>query len=306
MLYVVMQIIFIEIIDYYERMTFMWNIKLALSASASYGRPVTELIENIADAGFDGFFAVWYKGCPIKEWRETADRCNIEFQSIHAPTDNIAKMWSEDMAEGTAALTELLECLSDCAKYNVPIMVVHAFIGFEDHTPTQIGLERFGALVQASAECGVKIAFENTEGEEYLEAVMDAFKGFSNVGFCWDSGHEMCYNHSKDLLDLYGDRLIAMHLNDNLGIRSYDGSIVWTDDLHLLPFDGIGDWDYNAKRLARASCPEFLTFELKREAKPNSHCSDKYIKVSLEEYLAEAYARACKVGAKTLRAMNKL
>lgn len=44
------------------------------------------------------------------------------------------------------------------------------------------------------------------------------------------------------MLDKYGDRLIATHLNDNLGVSDFDGKVTWTDDLHLLPFDGIIDW----------------------------------------------------------------
>ena len=43
----------------------------------------------------------------------------------------------------------------------------------------------------------------------------------------------------KDMLELYGDRLIATHINDNLGVSNSDGKIFRTDDLHLLPFDGI-------------------------------------------------------------------
>jgi len=34
-----------------------------------------------------------------------------------------------------------------------------------------------------------------------------------------------------------------------MGISSYDGRIFWTDDLHLLPFDGIGDRKASEKML---------------------------------------------------------
>ena len=105
----------------------------------------------------------------------------------------------------------------------------------------------------------MKIAFENTEGEEYLTALMNAFKNDPSVGFCWDTGHEMCYNHSKDMLSLYGDKLICTHLNDNLGIRNYEGKITYLDDLHLLPFDGIADWDNLAARLKAHNYHDTLT-----------------------------------------------
>ena len=104
----------------------------------------------------------------------------------------------------------------------------------------------------------------------------------------------MCYNYSKDLLNLYGDRLLITHINDNLGIKDFNGKIFWHDDLHLLPFDGIADWDYNAKRLAKTGFNDILTFELNNKSKPNRHENDKYFKMPIEEYVAEAYARACR------------
>ena len=45
------------------------------------------------------------------------------------------------------------------------------------------------------------------------------------------------------MLALYGHKLIATHINDNLGVSDYGGRIFWTDDLHLLPFDGTVDWE---------------------------------------------------------------
>lgn len=48
--------------------------------------------------------------------------------------------------------------------------------GFKDHSPTQAGIINFGKVIDAAERLGVKIAFENTEGEEYLSALMDAFK----------------------------------------------------------------------------------------------------------------------------------
>ena len=127
---------------------------------------------------------------------------------------------------------------------------------------------------------------------------MEYFKDNKNVGFCWDSGHEMCYNRSQDLLALYGDRLIATHLNDNLGIKDFGGRIFWHDDLHLLPFDGIADWDNIAERLDRCGFDGIMTFELNLNSKPDRHENDEYRRMPIEEYVAEAYKRACRVAAK--------
>ncbi len=177
--------------------------------------------------------------------------------------------------------------------------VTHVYVGFDKKCePSQFGIENYGRVVKRASELGVKIAFENTEGENGLDAILNAFKSEKSVGFCWDSGHEMCYNFSKDLLALYGDRLIFTHINDNLGIKDFNGRIFWHDDLHLLPFDGIADWDYNARRLAKTGFDGILTFELNNKSKPNRHENDKYFKMPVEEYVAECYARACRVAGK--------
>ena len=139
-----------------------------------------------------------------------------------------------------------------------------------------------------------KVYFENTEGTEYLKAVLDAYADRACVGFCWDSGHEMCYNFSENLLAQYGHKLIATHINDNLGIKSFEGEIFWHDDLHLLPYDGMADWKELAHRLNKCGYNDILTFELNNKSKPNRHENDKYDRMPIEEYIAECYIRACR------------
>ena len=207
----------------------MWNQTLCLSVNPQFGVSGEEQIRLFHAAGFDAYFLPWDEGVDLSSCVELGKELGMILQSIHAPFTKAADMWGDDEKKGEIALNELLACLADCVRFGAPIMVVHAFIGFEDHTPTAIGIERFGKLVKAAEEVGVKLAFENTEGEEYLAALLDAFKTSPNVGFCWDTGHEMCYNHSQDLLALYGDRLIATHINDNLGIRDQQGKITFND-----------------------------------------------------------------------------
>lgn len=204
-------------------------------------------------------------------------------------------MWTEgEKAED--AKKELLRCVEDCAKYDVPILVVHPYIGFEKKDDlSDCGVENFRTVVERAKELGVKIAFENVEGEEYLERLMKEFKFYENVGFCWDSGHEQCYNRGRDMLALYGDRLIATHLNDNLGVRDYDGKITWIDDLHLLPFEGIVNWQKAVDRLNKCGFDGILTFELNKLSKPERFENEGYKNLSLEEYIAKCYAAACRV-----------
>lgn len=271
----------------------MYGTKLCLSASDSFKIPLKERIKFIKEAGFEAFFADWDRQTDWKDIKRYADSLKIEIQSIHAPFVKAADMWIAGEA-AEAAVGELLDCIADCAEIGVPIIVCHAIIGFDKFEPNDIGIVNYGRVVDAAAKANIKIAFENTEGEMYLEKLMNAFKDKENVGFCWDSGHEQCYNGGKDMLDKYGDRLIATHLNDNLGVSDFDGKVTWTDDLHLLPFDGIIDWREAADKLKRCGYDGILTFELLKYGKPGRHENDLYSKMSVEEYIAQCYIRACR------------
>ena len=274
----------------------MHNTKLCLAAH--YGNiDVNEQIKLYSDAGFYGFFTEYND--KLSQYRNTAEKCGMYYQSVHAPYVRMCYLW-RDCADTEDTRNELLRCIDDSADAGVPIVVVHAYIGIgakKIDVPNEYGISNFSYAVERAVKRGVKIAFENTEGEEFLEMLMTHFKDVPNVGFCWDTGHEMCYNHSEDMMALYGTRLIATHLNDNLGIRDYNGEITFHDDLHLLPFDGIADWNNIASRLKKYGYSGELTFELNLGSKPGRHENDKYRRLPFEEYISEAYARACRVAA---------
>ena len=274
----------------------MHNTKLCLAAH--YGNiDVNEQIKLYSDAGFYGFFTEYND--KLSQYRNTAEKCGMYYQSVHAPYVRMCYLW-RDCADTEDTRNELLKCIDDSADAGVPIVVVHAYIGIgakKIDVPNVHGISNFSYAVERAVKRGVKIAFENTEGEEFLEMLMTHFKDVPNVGFCWDTGHEMCYNHSEDMMALYGTRLIATHLNDNLGIRDYNGEITFHDDLHLLPFDGIADWNNIASRLKKYGYSGELTFELNLGSKPGRHENDKYRRLPFEEYISEAYARACRVAA---------
>lgn len=271
----------------------MWKRKIALGTCGGTELTDEEQIRLFADNGFDGFFTAW-RGLDVHRLARAGREAGIEYQSVHAPFNKTDDLWHGDDELAENGLKELIDCVHDCADV-VPVIVSHCIIGFDNHSPNEKGLERFGILVRECEKYGLKIAFENTEGEEYLTVVMDCFASSPAVGFCWDSGHEMCYNHSLDMLAKYGDRLFATHLNDNLGISDFGGGITYLDDLHLLPFDGVADWKYNMDRLNACGYDGFLTFELKYAPHPQRFANLCYSEMTFEKYVTECYKRACKV-----------
>ena len=274
----------------------MWKQKVSVSVGNEYVMPTTDVIALVAKIGFEAISLACSHNANIAELVETAEKCGLTVQSLHAPIMKAAAMWDHDEAIGAPAREELLMALDICAQCHIPIMVVHTWIGFNyTFDAENLNFANYDAVVAQAKKYGVKIAFENTEGEEFLFALMDRYKGDETVGFCWDSGHEMCYNRSRHLLSELGDRLIMTHLNDNLGIRQYDGKITSRDDLHLLPYDGIADWDYNIELLNKSRPLDILNFEVGINSKRERHENDFYAQMPLENYFTEAYKRACKI-----------
>ena len=267
--------------------------KLGLCIGNYFKQPPEEVIGLIADTGFDAVSPVWSQDGLLQKIVASAKARGLYVQSVHAPHRHCADLWSRDQTRSNAALAEFITVLQDCAALSVPILVVHSWGGFdfsEGHLET--GLKNFSHLVAEAQKLGVQIAFENLQGEQYLYALMEHFKGSSYVGFCWDSGHEQCYSHGNSLLAEFGDRLIMTHLNDNLGVSSPDGIISSKDDLHYLPFDGTIDWNRKIRHLQTARRQDILNFEVKQFSKPYQKQNETYARQTFPEFLAKIYQRA--------------
>jgi sugar phosphate isomerase/epimerase len=266
---------------------------LCLSTSPSFEMGVTDQISLFGQIGFDAFFTG--DTGDLVSYREHAEKCGLVYQSVHAQNNMTQFLWEN--SDGSREMTKgWLECVERCANAGVPIMTLHPF-RFVDKLgiPKRYGVENLLPVVELAAKRGVKIAIENCEGEDYLATLLDAFADCDHVGFCWDTGHELCYNDGKDMLSLYGKKLIATHLNDNMGRTDPTVNITWHDDAHMLPLDGIADWAGIMARLRREKYEGILTFELKVANNPGRHTNDAYQNWSAEEFYRNAFERAKQV-----------
>lgn len=251
-------------------------------------------LRTVRQAGWDGVFTGWNEAPEFDEAAERIRSLGLIYQSIHAPYTRVHLLW-EDAGEGGKAETERqIACLRSAARAGVDLVVMHAIIGMMRCTPTELGLERYARIFDAAAELGVRVAVENTEGEVYLDALMQAFADRPNIGFCIDTGHELCYNYGHDLIGKYGHRLFGTHLNDNMGMTG--DQVTWYDDSHMLPFDGAADWQGIADRLRRAGYNGMLTFELTQFNKPERHTSDAYEAMDYAGFVSAALERARRFG----------
>ena len=272
-------------------------MNIGISISRKYAAAsLLEVLPLVKEAGFAAVSPLWGTAVDMPAVCATARQLGLALQSMHAPFGKCDTLWSDDPEFSQRAMAVTMAALDDCIACQVPVMVMHAWIdnglSFDLSRPY---FGNFDAIVEKATAGGVKIAFENTEGEEYLFALLAHYQDNPNVGFCWDSGHEKCYNHDMDLLAKFGDRLLVTHLNDNLGISDPGGEITYLDDLHLLPYDGVIDWQRTAQRLKSCAPLPYLNFELSLVSKPGRNENDGYAQMPLGDYFRLAWQRAKKV-----------
>jgi len=264
--------------------------KLVLGLGNGYKVTPLEEIKIFSEVGWDGFFSGWCYGENIESYRKLADELGMYYQSVHAPFHRVDKIWDDEGIDGEKSTEEQIECIKQSKAVGVDLVIVHAIIGMEKCTPTALGLKRFEKIFAAAENNGVTVALENTEGEIYVEALMKEFGSSDNVRFCIDTGHEMCYNGSRNIIGKYADKVFCTHLNDNLGQTGE--KITWLDDTHLMPFDGIADWNGIAARLKAAGYKGDITLELTSKSRPERNTHDRYAHLDCRGFAALALEKA--------------
>ena len=251
---------------------------------------VSEQIRLFKKVGWDGIFTGWNKDMTA-EWAQVAREEGMEYQSIHSPFIGVNNLWLGN-EEGDRLCASLIECVRDCARHGISVMVIHPYIGFnfDQYVPTDAGLENFGKIIAEAERLGVRLGFENVEGEPFLEAIMTTFRSSPALGFCLDTGHELCYNLGKDMLALYGDKLCHTHFNDNMG--SLGEVITHLDDYHFTMGDGIVDWKGVMTRIRKTGYSGILMCELTQTARPGLEPLIRYSKMSTEKFATFALERA--------------
>ena len=270
--------------------------EIGFSLQPQYRQPITQVIALLKDSGFAAVSPVWSSELDLDSIAASLYKHNMTFQSLHAPHWGISLLWNPDDPVSIEVRNNVMCCIDACAQYQVSTMVMHGWQGLVYTFPSEpLNFRNFDAIVNYAQQRGVSIAFENLEGEEYLEALMMRYRDATHVGYCWDSGHDHCYPHETDFLKAYGDRLIMTHLNDNLGLRDPSGIPTGDDDLHFLPYDGNIDWDHAISRLKNKPRQAILNFEIKLRHQAPNPADLIYSRLSLEQFLHIAGERARRI-----------
>ncbi|MBE6577020.1 MAG: sugar phosphate isomerase/epimerase [Ruminococcaceae bacterium] len=157
----------------------------------------------------------------------------------------------DDGEKGDYMLELLLENIDSCARYGVPVLVVHGPGGRPQEPWPEIMTKRLDTLMKHAEDKGVKIAFENLSNAQNLLILLE---NIPNAGFCWDCGHQYCNTNDTRFMHHVGDRVIALHIHDNNCIRR--------EDLHLIPYDGKVDYEEVAYDIAKSGYDGAMMLEI--------------------------------------------
>lgn len=252
-----------------------------------------ESVRLAKEAGFDAVAFNWKEGVDLTAGIQTAKALNMPILYLHAPQGAYYSLWLDRQPP---MLELLLQALEDCKTFGIGMFVMHTCSDWAAIEPEwETGLENYKAVTDRAAQYGIRVALENTARPAYLKALMDFYKDDPNVGFCWDCGHEQCYTPGEAVLEQFGDRLFAVHLCDNLGLTDPNGVPGSHDDLHLLPYDGIADWDRQMTRLKQVRPLDALCLETKMLSKPGKQKVDLYSHMPAEEFIQKAYSAGHKL-----------
>ena len=247
----------------------------------SFGFPLRnrERFNLIASSGFDAVSFWWGKTYieidgPKEELPDLARKAGLFVENVHSDFEGAGLLWTDE-AGGEEILKRYMKDVEDCHRFNIPAMVMHLTQGNNPPPPGEQGISRIKRLVDLAEKLNVNIALENLRKPEYLGYVYERINS-DKLKFCYDSGHENCFSKKGDLLDTYGDKLIALHLHDNDGIS----------DEHRLPGEGTIDWNDLARKIKKLNYRGQISLEVINSS------SGKYAKTSMEQFLAKAIQKA--------------
>lgn len=241
---------------------------------ASFSVSVEKQIERCAKAGFrhlDMNFWDWShsESSPFTQpdWRNWVKRIaacaeneGIVFTQAHAHVSNFFVNTSDSAAE-----EQVRRSIEGAGMLGIPWIVVHPAMPVEktdDLLVKETNLAYFTVHAERAAAFGTGIAIENMTSGLYTTAsalaeLIDGV-GKRSAGACWDTGHaNLTGQNQKESLTTLGNRLHALHIADNNGLRDehvppFFGNIDWREILLTLREIGYdGDFTYEAHNFVR-------------------------------------------------------
>lgn len=241
-------------------------MKPAICTGFDYEIPFPQALRLIRDAGFEvvglggrmqhADYTTREGGAAI---RKLLEENGLTVDSIHAPFPEGDRLFSLDEAEREESIRLCQLALDTAAEVDGRIVVIHLIQPYgipEGEVRRKMirhGRQSVSVLTEGARARGVTLALENGQEAEYDQVLRDLLHEFpdEHVGFCYDSGHENVQGSCFSLLEEFGDRLLTVHIHDNVG-----------SDTHVLPHEGNIDWGRFRKVLRRLEYSGNLLLEV--------------------------------------------
>lgn len=216
-------------------------MKKGITFYFGYNTDIGERAEMIKNAGFDCVMTNQDKrfndsNGDIETQIQLFKKNNLGVSSLHNQykTEELEYFWTNSEI-GDRLENTLIDDILTAKKYGFRCVVVHTMGVYN-----KVGEERLYRLLDLCEKSNVYLAIENID---YKQPFLDIFENIKHpyLKFCYDSGHNNCFDPEIDYLEKYGDKLICMHLHDNNGKK----------DEHTLNMFGTINWEKIAKSLSK-------------------------------------------------------
>lgn len=236
-----------------------------------------EQVKAIKEAGYDCVMTsadpkLNKKNGTLKKQVKLLKKYGLKLSSLHCryERNDLPHFFFDDKI-GRKIEKNLIKDIKLAKRFAFSCLVVHL-----KGEVNQIGIDRFKRVLNFAEKLQVTLALENLgKNAKVLDAI---FKKFDSdyLKFCWDVGHNNAFTPDIDFGSIYKDKLIALHLHDNLGAyvsdevyekmgytnKYYPGEgRVYNPDMHTLNKYGNIDWYEVAKRISKVGNDVSLDYE---------------------------------------------
>lgn len=251
-----------------------------------------EQVKAIKDAGFDCVMTnadpkMDFENGTIKQQIKLFKKYGLKLSSLHMRynRDELPHFWHNNSI-GKKLEKTLIKDVMLAKKYGFTCVVVHL-----RGEPNKVGYERLKKVLRVCEKVKIPLAIENIGNQHCFDKTFKNVKS-DYLKFCFDSGHNHAFENDQDIISEYGNKLIALHLHDNLGPNPSKKNLQGLTykkqslDMHTLNKYGNIDWNEIAKRLAKIEYPLNLDYEVMMIYRKNE---------TPEEVLDEVFKQACEL-----------